>query len=96
MCPRVLLSPCRIALFPGHAAPAHVLVEEPAAEVVAVAEEAVPELRARVAPQRGPPEVKEDLPQGGVGERGRRLEGICDEDLVHYISDTRPGFTMVP
>ena len=65
--------------MPCEAAAAHVLVEEAAAEVVAVAAEAVPELRARVAPHgRGAAEVEEDRYEGGVGG-GRGLEGICDK-----------------
>ena len=66
--------------MPGEAAAAHVLVEEAAAEVVAVAAEAVPELRARVAThgRGGAAKVEEDRLEGGVGG-GRGLEGIWDK-----------------
>ena len=65
--------------MPGEAASAHVLVEEAAAEVVAGAAEAVPELRARVATHgRGASKVEEDRLGGGVGG-GRGLEGICEK-----------------
>ena len=65
--------------MPCEAASAHVLVEEAAAEVVAGAAEAVPELRARVATHgRGMAKVEEDRLEGGV-DGGRGLEGIWDK-----------------